>query len=209
MSDALVTLTVCLRLLLGFLFGRSSDTHLPGLASRSTIRSGLQVCLLLRRKLSATQCDLSRSASVDMDGITWSSSTSDLPIRYFTAVSHISIPNRMRLLMTYSPEVLRMSELNDSSELQKYSSAVLYILSAVPPPAEYVEIIADNFLTAITSSTVSLGCIRSVTLLILSQVVANSAACLTHIHCFLLSEPNEHVQQRRGESHGCSTGMPF
>ncbi|CAL1696390.1 unnamed protein product [Somion occarium] len=51
------------------------------------------------------------------------------------------------------PEVLRMSELNDSSELQKYSSAVLYILSAVPPPAEYVEIIADNFLTAITSST--------------------------------------------------------
>jgi len=62
--------------------------------------------------------------------------------------------------MTYSlsshrPEILRMSELNDSSELQTYSSSVLYILSAVTPPVEYVEAILDNFVTAVKSSTVS------------------------------------------------------
>ncbi|OBZ79732.1 Proteasome activator complex subunit 4A [Grifola frondosa] len=51
------------------------------------------------------------------------------------------------------PEIIRMSELNDSSELQKYSSAVLYVLSAVTPPSEYIEIIADNFIDAIKSST--------------------------------------------------------
>ncbi|KDR84826.1 hypothetical protein GALMADRAFT_233236 [Galerina marginata CBS 339.88] len=51
------------------------------------------------------------------------------------------------------PEILRMSELNDSSELQAYSSAVLYILSAVTPPTEYIEAILTNFVTAVKSST--------------------------------------------------------
>ncbi|KAI0702440.1 ARM repeat-containing protein [Cytidiella melzeri] len=50
------------------------------------------------------------------------------------------------------PEILRMSELNDSSELQRYSSAVLYILSAVNAPADYVEIVAEHFLSTIKSS---------------------------------------------------------
>ena len=48
-----------------------------------------------------------------------------------------------------------MSELNDSSELQKYSSAVLYVLSAVDSPPDYVHVIANHFLTAIKSSDVS------------------------------------------------------
>lgn len=47
-----------------------------------------------------------------------------------------------------------MSELNDSSELQKYSSAVLYVLSAVDAPADYVHVIAGHFLNAIKSSDV-------------------------------------------------------
>ena len=47
-----------------------------------------------------------------------------------------------------------MSELNDSSELQAYSSAVLYILSAVTPPVEFIETILDNFVIAVKSSTV-------------------------------------------------------
>jgi len=51
------------------------------------------------------------------------------------------------------PEILRMSELNDSSELQTYSSSVLYILSAVTPPVEYIGAILDNFVAAIKSST--------------------------------------------------------
>ncbi|KAF9459432.1 hypothetical protein BDZ94DRAFT_1312356 [Collybia nuda] len=50
------------------------------------------------------------------------------------------------------PEILRMSELNDSSDLQIYSSAVLYVLSAVSPPVEYIEGILRNFVTAIKSS---------------------------------------------------------
>ncbi|KAK7468647.1 Proteasome activator BLM10 [Stygiomarasmius scandens] len=51
------------------------------------------------------------------------------------------------------PEILRMSELNDSSDLQTYSTAVLYVLSAVTPVAEYVPIILENFVSAIKSST--------------------------------------------------------
>jgi len=55
-----------------------------------------------------------------------------------------------------------MSELNDSSELQSYSSAVLYILSAVMPPTEYVEAILDNFVAGIKSSTVKLFLVLAV-----------------------------------------------
>jgi proteasome activator subunit 4 len=58
------------------------------------------------------------------------------------------------LLLFHRPEILRMSELNDNSELQSYSSAVLYILSAVTPPTEYVEVILDNFILGIKSSMV-------------------------------------------------------
>ncbi|KAF5375146.1 hypothetical protein D9758_000062 [Tetrapyrgos nigripes] len=51
------------------------------------------------------------------------------------------------------PEILQMSELNDSSDLQTYSTAVLYVLSAVTPVADYVPIILENFVSAIKSST--------------------------------------------------------
>lgn len=47
-----------------------------------------------------------------------------------------------------------MSELNDSSDLQIYSSAVLYVLSAVAVPDVYVQDILENFVSAIKSSTV-------------------------------------------------------
>jgi proteasome activator subunit 4 len=49
-----------------------------------------------------------------------------------------------------------MSELKDSSELQMYSSAALYVLSAVTPPVECVAEILENFVSAIKSSNVSL-----------------------------------------------------
>jgi len=49
-----------------------------------------------------------------------------------------------------------MSELNDSPDLQMYSSAVLYVLSAVTPPVEYVTAILENFVSAINSSKVCL-----------------------------------------------------
>ncbi|KAH0590354.1 hypothetical protein H2248_000511 [Termitomyces sp. 'cryptogamus'] len=50
------------------------------------------------------------------------------------------------------PEIFRMSELNDSPDLQMYSSAVLYVLSAVSPPVEYVHAILSDFASAIKSS---------------------------------------------------------
>ncbi|KAJ6604293.1 hypothetical protein DFH09DRAFT_1300536 [Mycena vulgaris] len=50
------------------------------------------------------------------------------------------------------PEILRMSELNDSSDLQVYSSAVLYVLSAVAVPDVYVQEILDHYVSAIKSS---------------------------------------------------------
>lgn len=49
-----------------------------------------------------------------------------------------------------------MSELNDSSELQLYSSAVLYVVSAVQCPAEYIAVILDNYVSAVKTSGVSL-----------------------------------------------------
>lgn len=97
---------------------------------------------------------------MDLDCISWTSGVLNVPLCYRPPVSPVTFTNTDHHLMicrSYfsSPEILRMAELNDSSELQKYSQAVLYILSAVPPPPEYVELIADNFLTAISSSTVN------------------------------------------------------
>lgn len=57
-----------------------------------------------------------------------------------------------------SPEILRMSELNDSSDLHTYSNAVLHILSVVSPPIEYVAAILSHFVTAIRSTTVRVYC---------------------------------------------------
>jgi proteasome activator subunit 4 len=48
-----------------------------------------------------------------------------------------------------------MTELNDNTELQLYSSAVLYVVSAVTPPPEYVDIILNKFLFGIKSATAS------------------------------------------------------
>ncbi|KAG9009627.1 hypothetical protein FRB90_008255, partial [Tulasnella sp. 427] len=55
-------------------------------------------------------------------------------------------------VMPLLPEIFKMAELNDSSELQLYSSAVLIVLSAISPPHEYVEPIIDNLIDAVKSS---------------------------------------------------------
>jgi len=62
-------------------------------------------------------------------------------------------PLMFKYIKPMLPEILKMSELNDSSELQIYASAVLYVLSAVTPPHEYVEDILNHFVNAIKSST--------------------------------------------------------
>lgn len=52
------------------------------------------------------------------------------------------------------PEILSMSELNDNAELSMYSSGVLYILSTVTPPQEFVELVVDSIITTIRLSPV-------------------------------------------------------
>lgn len=47
-----------------------------------------------------------------------------------------------------------MTDLNDHPELQMYSSAALYVLSAVTPPNEYVEIVADSLIATLKASQV-------------------------------------------------------
>lgn len=84
----------------------------------------------------------------------WSSSASDFPLHHRLAVRVSYFRSSAVADLVYSPEIIRMSELNDSSELQTYSSAVLYVLSAVTPPPEFIAVIADNFINAIKSSTV-------------------------------------------------------
>ncbi|KAF9270517.1 hypothetical protein L218DRAFT_889040 [Marasmius fiardii PR-910] len=50
------------------------------------------------------------------------------------------------------PEIIRMSELNDNPDLQNYSTAVQYILSAITPLSDYIPTILDMFAGAIKSS---------------------------------------------------------
>ncbi|KAK7058314.1 Proteasome activator BLM10 [Paramarasmius palmivorus] len=51
------------------------------------------------------------------------------------------------------PQIIEMSELSDNPELQNYSTAAQYVLSAVTPLAEYIPVILENFASAIKSSS--------------------------------------------------------
>lgn len=57
-------------------------------------------------------------------------------------------------LISLLPDIFKMSELNDNTELQTYSSAVLYVLSAVNTVPDFVDVILQEFVAAIKSSTV-------------------------------------------------------
>ncbi|KAJ2996608.1 hypothetical protein NUW54_g7221 [Trametes sanguinea] len=99
------------------------------------------------------------------------------------------------------PEIIRMSELNDSSELQTYSSAVLYVLSAVTPPPEYVEVIAENFINAIKSSSSWRIRVNALPTLIvffyrnLLSMSSNIVARLMHVLLDCLSDENIEVRE--------------
>lgn len=51
--------------------------------------------------------------------------------------------------------MLNMSELNDNPELQKYSSAVLQVMSGVYVPAAFAEAVLEKLAAAIQFSKVS------------------------------------------------------
>ncbi|KAN0100847.1 hypothetical protein V8E55_000831, partial [Tylopilus felleus] len=60
----------------------------------------------------------------------------------------LAFPSAMKMI----PEILNMSELNDNPELQKYSSAVLEVMSGVYLPATYAEAVLEKLVEAIQFS---------------------------------------------------------
>jgi proteasome activator subunit 4 len=55
-----------------------------------------------------------------------------------------------------------MTELHDNTELEGYSAAVLYVLSAVTAPSEFRAQVLNAFITAIQSASVRVlrGCMK-------------------------------------------------
>ncbi|KZS93077.1 ARM repeat-containing protein [Sistotremastrum niveocremeum HHB9708] len=62
-------------------------------------------------------------------------------------------PSLFPYVLPLIPEILRMSELSDNPELIKYSVSVLFILSAVTPPHEMIEPVANTIMEVIKTST--------------------------------------------------------
>ncbi|KAG8770133.1 hypothetical protein FRC12_004487 [Ceratobasidium sp. 428] len=74
-------------------------------------------------------------------------------LQWIWSAGHSSMaPLIFPYVMPLLPELFQMSNLNDSSELMTYSNAVLYLLSAVTPPLEFVEPIINALIEATTSS---------------------------------------------------------
>ncbi|KAG8905939.1 hypothetical protein FRB99_007944 [Tulasnella sp. 403] len=64
----------------------------------------------------------------------------------------VQAPSIFPYVMPLLPEIFKMAELNDSSELQLYSGAVLNVLSSIAPPQEFVEGIIDKLIDAVKTS---------------------------------------------------------
>lgn len=95
-----------------------------------------------------------------------------------------------------------MSELNDSSELQRYSSAVLYVLSAVTPPPEYVDVIAERFWLAIRSSDVCTANFSLSLSILISVVMAHTIERFANVDGLLLPQSNECIPGDPRQDHG-------
>ncbi|KAL1690120.1 hypothetical protein GGG16DRAFT_125867 [Schizophyllum commune] len=96
-----------------------------------------------QERLPPPRTSLSEYDRVSLTLLSWAwivAHSSNAPLLYPYAVSMM-------------PEIISMAELQDNPELQRYSNAVLFVLAGNVPPAEQVEIILDNFVTAIKSST--------------------------------------------------------
>lgn len=89
-------------------------------------------------------------------------------------------------------------------------SAVLYVLSAVTPPHEYVEDILNHFVNAIKSSTVCVSMIYVNLLAVLTRgkVVEDQIECPTYPCGFLLQEPIEHLRFWNYTGYGSIVGLP-
>lgn len=90
-------------------------------------------------------------------------------------------------------------------------SAVLYVLSAVTPPHEYVEDILNHFANTIKSSTVRVSVVHVNSLAVLTRgtVVEDQAECATYPYGFLLQEPVGYFQFWDDAGYGSVVGLPW
>lgn len=95
------------------------------------------------------------SAPMDLDCRILKPSSISLRLRQAIPVRHFPTPFDSSIDEENSPEILRMSELQDSPEVQQYSSGVLYILASITPPSEFIEPLTEVFIEAVRSSPVS------------------------------------------------------
>ena len=90
-------------------------------------------------------------------------------------------------------------------------SAVLYVLSAVTPPREYVEDILNHFVNAIKSSTVfiSMVYVKFLALLTCGTVVEDKTECATYPRGLFLQEPVEYFRLQNCTGYGSVFGLPW
>ncbi|KAL5534546.1 hypothetical protein ACEPAG_1009 [Sanghuangporus baumii] len=112
-------------------------------------------------------------------------------LSWIWTVGHSSEASTMfAYIMPLLPEILRMTELNDNRELMMYSSGVLFILSAVTPPHEYVEKIVDQCLSVIKESSsykIKLVGLPMLTLFFFRNLVGVSDACVERVMEIVIS----------------------
>jgi hypothetical protein len=97
-----------------------------------------------------------------------------------------------------------MSELNDNTDLRTYSTAVLYVLSAVNPPPDYLKVIITRFVNVIKSSTVRINIYLTFEYLPSNlPVLAHSLECITYASRVFLPQPYIDFSRRCFTSYGC------
>ena len=90
-------------------------------------------------------------------------------------------------------------------------SAVLYVLSAVTPPREYVEDILNHFVKAIKSSTVCVSMVYVKLLAVLTRgtVVEDQTECATYPCGLFLQESVGYFRLRNCTGYGSVFGLPW
>jgi len=104
-------------------------------------------------------------------------------------------------VLPFLPEILRMTELSDNPDLQMYSSAVLFVISAVTPPREFIAKVADALIYTIKSSSSWKIRLNGLPVLMvffyknLNSFTVESAANLTDVVIECLSDENVEVRE--------------
>lgn len=91
-----------------------------------------------------------------------------------------------------------MSELQDSSEVQQYSSGVLFIMASINPPQELIEPYTESFIESVKTSSVSLAWHRCLRKVLTSMIVlAYTAQSNSSSGGLVLSKSAQHLDFAR------------